>query len=303
MDNQKRERQIGMICAITCAILWGILPIYWKSLESINSFVIMFYRLVLAFVVVGVICLIKYKPKGIIEPLKKKGAVPVFFFAGLVISINWSTYIWAVNAGFIIQTSIGYYIEPLFVALMGLVIFHEKLNKFKVIAIILATIGVCVMIISYGQPPTVALILAVSFATYAGIKKKLQAPALLALMYETGLMLPIVIPAIIYMESTGQGIIGTADTQHILLLSLSGIFTAIPLSLFGMAANRVSIITLGLTEYISPSLNLLLGIFMYNEAFDIVQLAGFIVIWIGLAIFTVGEAKSTFDGGEDLGRL
>lgn len=303
MDNKAKQHKIGMLCALTCAVLWGVLPVYWKSLESVNSFVIMFYRLALAFIFVLVICLFVYKPKGIITPLKKKGAVPVFFFAGLVISINWSIYIWAVNAGFIIQTSIGYYIEPLFVALMGAIIFKEKINKFKVIAIILAAIGVGVMIISYGEPPTIALTLAVSFAVYAGIKKKLQAPALLALLYETGLMLPIIIPCIIYMEVTGQGAFATADTHHLILLAFAGIITATPLLLFGMAANRVSIITLGITEYISPSLGLILGIFVYNEPFDMIQLLGFIILWIGLAVFTVGGIRESYNIGGDIERL
>ncbi len=303
MDNKKRQQQIGMICAVSCAVIWGILPVYWKSLESINSFMIMFYRLLLAFIVVLVVCLIKYKPEGILKPLKNKKVIPMFFFAGFIISVNWSTYIWAVNAGHIIQTSIGYYIEPLFVAILGLIIFHEKLNKYKTIAIILAAIGVCIMIVSYGQPPTIALVLAVSFAVYAALKKKLQAPALLALLYETGLMLPIVIPCIIFMEVTGRGVIGTADVNQIILLSFSGILTAIPLSLFGLAANRVSIITLGLTEYLSPSLNLAIGIFIYSEPFDMIQLAGFIVIWIGLAVFTIGEVKGFSSGGEGVERL
>ena len=300
MREARKQHQIGMVCAILCAILWGILPVYWKSLEAFNSFVIMFYRLVLAFIFVFVICIIKYKPRGILEPLKKKGAVFVFFFAGLIISINWSIYIWAVNADFIIQTSIGYYIEPLFVALMGLIIFHEKLNKYKVIAIIFAVIGVCVMIISYGQPPTIALALAVTFAVYAGIKKKLQAPALLALLYETGLMLPIIVPIIIYMESTGRGAFSVSDTHSLILLSFAGIITAIPLLLFAMAANRIKIITLGLTEYISPSLGLFLGIFIYKEPFDFVQLIGFIIIWVGLAVFTVGGIKDSYNTGGDI---
>lgn len=292
-----------MLCAIICAVLWGVLPVYWRSLESINSFAIMLYRLVLAFIVVLVVCLIKYKPKGILKPLKNKKVIPVFFCAGFIITINWSTYIWAVNAGYVIQTSIGYYIEPLFVALLGLIIFHEKLNKYKITAIVLAAIGVCIMIISYGQPPTIALILAASFGIYAALKKKLQAPALLALLYETGLMLPIVIPCIIVMEVTGKGIFTTADTHHIILLSFAGIITAVPLSLFGFAANRISIISLGLTEYISPSLTLILGIWFFSEPFDMIQFIGFIVIWIGLAVFTIGEIKGSSSGGEDIERL
>ena len=300
IENDKKQYRIGMACALSCAVIWGILPIYWKSMESLNSFAIMFNRLVLAFIVVFIISIMTHKPKEIIAPLKQKGVALSFFFAGITISVNWSIYIWAVNAGHIIQTSIGYYIEPLFVAFMGFLIFKEKLNKYKVGAMILALAGVCVMIISYGQPPTIALVLALSFSIYACIKRKLRAPALLALFYETGFMVPIAIPAIIFMEKSGWGIYGSAEVYQLVLLSLAGILTATPLTLFGLAANRIPLLTLGITEYISPTLNLLIGILMFKEHFDIYQLIGFVIIWIGLAIFTVGEVKSYTSGGEDV---
>lgn len=290
--DAKTEYRIGLLCAIGCALLWGVLPVYWKMLQSVDSFIIMFYRLVLACIFVLIICLIVYKPKGIVEPLKKKRAALTFFLAGLIIATNWGIYIWAVNAGFIIQTSIGYYIEPLFVCFAGVLFFHEKINVYKIIAIVLATIGVMVMVISYGQVPFIALGLAVTFALYAVIKKYLQAPALLALLYETGLLLPIIIPVLIWMEVNGNGVIGNAGTHQLVLLSFVGVITAIPLLLFAMAANRISIITLGITEYIAPSVGLVLGIFVYKEPFDIVQLIGFIIIWIGLVFFTFGGLKA-----------
>lgn len=293
MDGKRKQQQIGVICAIISAIMWGFLPIYWKSLESINSIVIMFYRLVLAFVFMLIICLITYGVKEVIAPLKNKKVILTFFIAGLLISVNWGIFIIAVNSGNIVQASLGYYIEPLFVAIMGVLVFREKVNKYKVTAVLLAFVGVCIMIVSYGQPPTIALLLALSFATYTGIKKKLQAPALLALFYETGLMLPIIVPCLIYMEVTGKGALGTTDGSHLILLALAGVFTAVPLIFFGFAANRIKVISLGLIEYISPSLSLFIGIFVYKEPFDLIQLTGFIIIWIGLAIFTVGEIKNT----------
>jgi chloramphenicol-sensitive protein RarD len=286
--DSKREYEIGMVCAILCALLWGALPIYWKALQPINSFLIMFYRLALSCIVLFIPGLIIYKWKGIIKPLKEKGAIRYFVLAGLIISANWSLYIWMVNSGKIVQTSIGYYIEPLIVCIFGIIFFNEKLNKFKMIAFILACIGVLIMILSYGQLPILALALAVTFGVYAAIKKKLQAPALLSLFYETVFLFPFVVAIILYIEIGGRGAFATAEPYKIGLLFLSGLFTALPLTLFAMAANRISLIALGITEYLSPTMGLVIGIFLYNEHFDIYQLIGFIFIWIGLSVFTAG---------------
>jgi len=196
-----------------------------------------------------------------------------------------------VNAGYIIQTSIGYYIEPLMICVYGILFFKEKPEKYKTAAIFMAFLGVCVLLLSSGQIPILALALAVSFATYAAIKKKLQAPALLSLFYETVFITPIAISVILYMELNGKGAFTVADNGQIALLFLSGLFTAIPLSLFAMAANRISLVALGIMEYISPSIGLVLGIFIYNEPFDIYQLTGFIIIWIGLVVFTIGGIR------------
>lgn len=305
MDNNKnkREYKIGLLCAIACAIIWGVLPIYWKMLESIDSLVIMLYRLILAFIFVLVICIFVYGFKEILEPLKNKWNVLRFFIAGLIISANWSIYIWAVNSGHVIQASIGYYIEPLLVCLLGMIIFREKLNKYKISAIILALAGVSVMIISYGEIPSVAIGLASTFAVYAVIKKKLQFPALLALLYETGLLMPIVIPVIIYLETTGKGVLASADPTQLGLLALAGVLTATPLLLFAMSANRIDLITLGITEYVSPTISLVLGIFMFNEPFDMYKLAGFALIWVGLAVFTVGGVKDSYSIESDIEKL
>ena len=289
MEN--KQYRIGILCAVIAALMWGALPIYWKSIEPLNPLSIMFYRVILAFVFVLIVCLIAYGPKKIIEPLKNKKTIAAFFFAGLTVSINWGIYIWAVNSGNVIQTSIGYYINPLFVAIMGVVIFHEKVSRHKIASVLIALFGVCIMIVSYGQIPTIALMLAVSFTIYTGIKKKLQAPALLALFYETGLMLPIVIPCAIYMEITGAGAFVNADTHQLFILSFSGLLTALPLMFFGFAANRIKVVDLGLIQYLAPSIALLIGIFMFHEPFDLIKFLGFVCIWIAIVIFTIGENK------------
>lgn len=291
--HKNKEYEQGVAFAILCSVLWGFLPVYWKSLEPINPLLILFYRIVLAFGFALILAVIFYKWEGIIKPLKEKGVLRSFFFAGILISLNWGIYIWAVSSGYIIQTCIGYYIEPLIVCIFGIVLFHEKLNKFKAAAFLLACLGVAVILIYYRQVPVIALTLAVSFASYAAIKKKLKLDAVLALLYETMLLVPPALAVILYYELSGKGAFAHGQPVQIFSLALAGILTGTPLMLFAMAANRISLVTLGITEYISPSITLLLGIFLYKEPFDRIELITFAIIWAGLVIFTAGEIRES----------
>lgn len=274
-------------------MLWGILPIYWKALEPIDPLLILMYRIVLAGVYAFLLAIYIYKWDGIIKPLKGKGTMKTFFFAGTLISFNWGTYIWAISNDFVIQTSIGYYIEPLFVCIFGILLFKEKLNKYKLTAFLLACAGVTVILIYYHEVPVIALTLAVSFASYSAIKKKYQLDAVLALLYETMLLVPLAFAVILYYEFAGKGAVAAAEPSQWGLLMLAGILTGTPLMFFAMAANRISLITLGITEYISPSITLLLGVFLFREPFEEIQLISFGIIWIGLVIFTFGEIKES----------
>ena len=297
--NHKKEYEQGVAFAILCAVLWGILPVYWKALVPIDPILILFYRIVLAFGYALVLALIFYKWEGIIKPLKEKGVARTFFFAGILISLNWGIYIWAVSNNHVIQTCIGYYIEPLIVCIFGIFLFKERLNKYKLTAFVLACAGVAVILIYYHQIPVIALSLAVSFATYAAIKKKLKLDAVLALLYETMLLVPFALAVILYFELNGKGAVANADHVQWGLLALAGILTGTPLMLFAMAANRISLVTLGITEYISPSITLLLGIFVFKEPFDKIQLVTFGVIWVGLVIFTLGEMKESREKNDE----
>lgn len=291
--NNKKEYEQGIACAILCAVLWGFLPIYWKALEPIDPLLILMYRIVLAGIFAFLLALYFYKWEGIVKPLKGKGTLKTFFFAGMLISFNWGTYIWAINNDFVIQTSIGYYIEPLFVCIFGILLFKEKLNKYKLTAFLMACAGVAVILVYYREIPVIALTLAVSFASYSAIKKKYRLDAVLALLYETMLLVPIAFAVILYYELTGRGAAAAAEPYQWGLLMLAGILTGTPLMLFAMAANRISLITLGITEYISPSITLLLGIFLFREPFEKIQMITFGIIWLGLVIFTLGEIKES----------
>lgn len=291
MDPVKKEYRTGMAAALTCAVLWGFLPIYWQALRPIESSVIIFYRIVLVGVVCFVMALALYGWKGILRPLAEKGAWRKFFLAGVLITMNWSLYIWAVNADLVIQTCIGYYMEPLVVSLLGILVFKERLTFYKKAALVLACAGVLVILVYFHRVPVLALSLAVSFAIYAAIKKTFKVEAILSLLYEIALLVPMSLAVLVWNEVRGQGAFDSGASWQIGLLMLSGILTAIPLGLFASAAKRIPLVTLGLVEYLSPSITLVLGIFLFREPFDLVQLIAFILIWIGLGFFTVGELR------------
>lgn len=268
------------------------MPIYWQMLIPIESSTIIFYRIVLVAAVCLIAALIVYDKETILEPLKDKKFVGKIILAGIFITANWSIYIWAVNAGHVIQTCIGYYMEPLVVCAFGLIIFKEKLDKWKTIALCFATVGVIAVVVYFGQVPIIGLSVAGTFAIYAAMKKGLNMPPILSLLYETIFIMPIALIVIIYLEATGQGAWGVGESYQYWLMLLCGLFTALPLTLFADATNKLSLFTVGLLEYISPTLSLIIGIFLLGEAFEPIQLIAFAIIWVGLGFFSYGEYQN-----------
>lgn len=290
---EKQQYRTGLLCSLSCSVLWGILPVYWQALRPIESSVIIFYRIFL----VGVVCFFAalklYGMEGIKAPLREKGVKLKYFIAGVLITANWSIYIWAVNADHVIQTCIGYYIEPLVVCMFGIFFFKEKLTRYKLIAFVLACAGVVMVLLHFMEVPLIALGLALTFAIYAAIKKSSELPAMLSLLYETMFLSPIALVILIYLEATGQGALGVGAPYQYILLLMVGFCTALPLGLFASAANKIPLVTLGILEYISPSLALIIGIFLLKEPFDKIQFAAFMVIWIGLVFFSAGEYRDS----------
>mgnify|MGYP002530887875 CR=1 FL=1 len=214
----------GLIYAIACSVLWGVLPIYWQSLRPIESSVIIFYRIFL----VGLVCFLAslklYGMDEIKKHLKPKGAKLKYFLAGLLITANWSIYIWAVNADQVIQTCVGYYIEPLMVSIFGIIFFKEKLTAYKLTALVLAMAGVVVLLVHFMEVPLIALSLALTFATYAAIKKSYNLPSVLSLFYETMYIMLPALGVIIYLEVTGQGALGAGEPYHAVRTAYCGGF-------------------------------------------------------------------------------
>ena len=298
IDNKKDYRQ-GLISVLGSSIWWGIMPIYWQWLKPIDSIVIIFYRIVLVALVCLIAALIVHKKEEILAPLKDKKLMAKLIIAGVIITLNWSLYIYAVNSENVIQSCIGYYIEPLVVCLFGMTFFGEKVNRHKAIALIMGAIGVVAVVFYFKQVPSLALSIAFSFAIYAAIKKGLGMPPIISLLYETIFLAPIALGIVIYIETHGIGALAVATGGKYFLLMFCGLFTAFPLVLFANGANKTSMFILGLTEYISPTISLFLSIFYFKEEFYPVQLIAFAVIWTGLVFFTIGEYREYRNAGNN----
>ena len=290
MDEQYRK---GLREILLCMAMWGVLPIYWKTLVPISSAVIIIYRMLLVFVFALLFALRKYSLKEIFTPLKDVRKTGKFLLAGIVVTFNWSSYIWAVNSGHIIQSSVGYYIEPMIVALFGMIFFHEKLTRYKTAALLFALAALVIMLVHYGQLPTIALAIAGSFAVYSAIKKSVTEPPAVSLVYETVFLAPIALAIVIYLEVTGKGALSQGQPYQYALLMLCGLFTVLPLGLFAAAAQKIPMFTLGVAEYLSPTISLLIGIFLYRERMDRVQMLSLAVIWVGLVFFSFGEFRES----------
>jgi chloramphenicol-sensitive protein RarD len=289
--KHSKDYKNGIITLLGCNTLWGVLPVYWQALRPIDSWVIIFYRIFLVGLVAGAASLKVYGWSEIKKHLMIKKNLLLFPVTGLLITCNWSIYIWAVNADYVIQTCVGYYIEPLVVCLFGLVLFRERLTRYKMGAMLMALVGIVIILFHFGELPNIALGLAFSFAIYAALKKNFNLPAIMSVFLETFFLMWPALGVVIYLESTGQGALAVGEPNKYALMLLSGVLTATPLSLFANGAKKVPLVVTGLMEYIGPSITLIIGIFFMKEPFDVVQLIAFIFIWIGLIYFTIGEFK------------
>ena len=296
--EKQREYRIGILSMLSCDVLWGVLPIYWQALRPIDSWVIIFYRIFLVGLVSGIVTIAVYGLPAVKEQLAVKSNLWKFPLAGLLITSNWSIYIWAVNADHVIQTCVGYYIEPLIVCLLGIIVFRDKLTKYKLIALLFALAGLLVILFHFMEVPLIALSIATTFAVYAAVKKWFDLPPVMSVFLETLFLMVPALCVIIGIEITGAGALAVATPGKYALLLCCGILTAAPLSLFAAAATKVPLVTVGMLEYLSPSISLIIGIFFMHEPFDAVQFIAFVIVWIGLVFFTYGEFK---DGASKAG--
>ncbi len=266
--------------------LWGLLPIYWKQLQQVPALEIIAHRIVWSLVFAFGVVVFKKRLTVMLQTIRKPRMVLIYGAAAGVLTVNWTTYVWGVNAGYVVETSLGYFINPLVSVLLGVLFFRERLRPGQWAAIGLAVAGVAYLTIRHGSLPWIALVLAFSFGTYGLIKKRAPLGALEGLSLELFILFVPALLYLIYLEAEGVGTFGHAGLSSILLV-LGGIVTATPLLMFAGAARRIPLSMVGILQYIAPTLQFSIGVWVYGEEFSTVRLTGFCFIWAALVVYTL----------------
>lgn len=289
MNNEYKK---GIFFALGAYVLWGILPIYWELIHHIGVFEILAFRIIFSAIFMIFILLIgKNQRQAFIRDVNQLVTHPIqlvaIVVAGYVITINWGTFIWAVTNGHVLQSSLGYYINPLVSILLALIFLKERFNKFEWLAILFAFIGVLYMTLKVGEFPIVSLMLAFSFGIYGLLKKVVHIDAISSITVECIVTAPAGLIYVGYLWQQHQLSFGMNMSSFWLLFS--GAITAIPLILFSAGAKRIPLSLTGFIQYVGPTIMFVLGIFLFNEPFDINQLITFIFIWIGIVLYSTSQ--------------
>jgi chloramphenicol-sensitive protein RarD len=286
-----RAGRAGVIYAIAAYSLWGILPIYWKAMKQIPAGEILAHRIFWSFLLLMAVIGFTKKWTEFKKAFSGFKSIVAIFLGSILISINWLIYIWAVNNNHIVEASLGYYINPLFTILLGIVVLRERPDVWQIVAIALAGVGVGFLTLQYGEFPWVALSLAISFGLYGLVKKLSKLSSINGLAAETLLVAPMAFGYLCFRVTDDTSVYPALPVLVIVLVLLSGLATSIPLLLFAQGAKRVPLSTMGFVQYLSPSISLVLGIFIYDEPFTHVEKVSFTLIWIALAIYSFSRKE------------
>src|SRR3954469_13172562 len=280
------EDRSGLIAGIAAFGTWGIIPGYWKLFITISASEILAHRFVWTTgCLVGLLSWQKRWPE-VAAAVRARRALFYCLGSGLAVSTNWFCFIWAVTAGRILETSLGYFMTPLMSVLLGATFLRERLTRLQFISVLLALAGVLNLTFGYGRFPWLALTICVSFGLYGLLRKKSGVRPIPGLFLETTLLTPIAAAYLLYLQRQGSGALNSANLWMVLLLISTGIVTGLPLVWFGHAARHLRLTTLGFLQYLSPSGSFFLGVFLYHEPFTHAHLITFTFIWIALGIFT-----------------
>jgi chloramphenicol-sensitive protein RarD len=274
----------GFWSGVAAYTIWGLVPIYWKLLKHVPAIQVLGHRIVWSLAVLSILVAARRPARAALANVPRR-VVGLYAIAAALIAANWFLYIFAVNAGFIVETSLGYYITPLVNVLFGVLFFHERMRPAQWVSIALATAGVVQLTWAYGALPWIAFGLAASFGSYGLAKKKAPLDPLEGLTLETALLAPLAILYLLMLHGTGEGaFLRTGATSDALMIG-GGLVTTIPLLLFAAAVRSVPLSVIGILQYIGPTLQFLLGVFVYDEPFSRSQLVGFSIVWTALLIY------------------
>jgi chloramphenicol-sensitive protein RarD len=268
-------------------VLWGFFPIYWKLLYEVPALQVIGHRIGWSFILLVAVLLLTRQWDNFRSAVLAPKVIGIYAIAGVLLSINWLIYVWGVNSGFIVETSLGYFINPLVSVLLGVIFLRERLRAMQWLAVGLAAAGVIYFTLTYGRLPWIALSLAFSFGIYGFVKKLAPLGSLYGLTLETALVFPAAFLYLMFVQSTGTGAFLHHGALIDILLIGTGAVTSIPLLMFASAARLIPLTMIGILQYIAPTLQFLIGVFLYHEPFDQSRLIGFSMVWLALIIFWV----------------
>ncbi|MBG0827379.1 EamA family transporter RarD [Planomonospora sp. ID67723] len=280
------ESRRGVLYGIAAYAMWGLFPLYWPLLKPSSALEILAHRMAWSLVAVIAILAVRRHWSWVRELLRTPRKLGLLALAAAIITVNWGVYIYAVNTGNVVESALGYFINPLVSVLFGVFLLKERLRRRQWVAVGLGALAVVVLTLDYGRLPWIALVLAVSFGTYGLVKKTARVGAAESMAVETLVLLLPALGYILYLGQQGTSTFGSAGTGHALLLAGAGVVTAIPLLAFTAAAIRVPLTTIGLLQYIAPVLQFLCGVLVVHETMPASRWAGFAIVWLALSVFT-----------------
>jgi chloramphenicol-sensitive protein RarD len=280
------QLRLGYLYGLGAYVLWGFIPVYFKLLRPSGPMEILAHRIIWSCLFMVIMLTAIRRWSKIRALLRRPATVAGITVAAVLIGLNWGTYIWAVNVDRVVETALGYFINPLVVIVLGVVVLGERLRSGQWVAVAIGAVAVIMLAVDYRQPPWVALILAVSFGFYGLTKKRLKLPAADGLLVESAVL---AVPALItlgFLASAGSVTSGRLGLEHTLLLAASGAITAVPLLFFAGAANRIPLVSIGMLQYIAPTIQFILGVYAFHEPMPMARWLGFGLVWLALAVFT-----------------
>jgi chloramphenicol-sensitive protein RarD len=292
----KSELRSGVIAGMSAYLLWGFLTVYWKALKDFSAVELIGYRITSSVVLLVVLLAALHRLRPLLSALRDRRLLGRVSLAAVLLTANWTSYVWAVLHGNVIETALGYFMAPLGTMLIGVVVLKEKLRTRQKVAVGFAVAAVVVLTIGYGRVPWIALVLAATWSVYGLLKKQVPLQPYESLAAETLVLLVPAVALVVWGAGQAQGVPGTADAFHWVLILLSGVVTAVPLVLFAHAAQRVPFTILGPMQYVVPTINFLLGWLVYDEVLDLPRVVGFSLVWAALVIIsidTVGHTRKT----------
>jgi chloramphenicol-sensitive protein RarD len=297
-SGPQSDERSALIAGFAAFATWGLIPVYWKLLKTLPAAEILAHRFVWTTVFLIVLLTWQRRWPELRDAARSRRTLLYCLASGLSLSINWLFFIWAVNVGRVVETSLGYFMTPLVNVLFGAIFLRERLTRWQLASVLLALVGVLNLTLGYGKFPWVAMILCASFGLYGLLRKKSGTRPIPGLFLETTLLTPIALLYLLNLQRGGGLIFGPVPWSFALLLVSTGIVTGLPLVWFGHAARHLRLTTLGFLQYLAPTGSFLLGVFLYHEPFTRAHLITFTFIWTALAIFTV-DAVHRWHSGRD----